>query len=57
MGKKYPKVIVELARALRLLKVKCKKFSVEPHDSAVYKVYVDGKYYGLYDTIRKTFVD
>lgn len=57
MGNKTPKVIKELARALRLLEVKCKKFSVEPHESGVYKVYTDDKYFGLYDTIRKTFVE
>ena len=57
MADKIPKVIKELAKALRLLEVKCKKFSVEPHETGVYKVYTDDKYFGLYDIVRKTFVE
>lgn len=54
---KYPKTIIELAKCLKQLDVKCKTFRVKEYSGNIYKVYTDKKYFGLYDYARKTFVE
>ncbi|HKL79224.1 MAG TPA: hypothetical protein VJ888_02175 [Mobilitalea sp.] len=46
----------EIKKALRSLGIKG-KVSTEKHDSFTVTVYVDGKKFGLWDVVKKTFVE
>ena len=46
----------EIEQALHLMDV-CGAITLDSSDRFTAKIYVDGKYFGLWDVIKKTFVE
>ena len=49
-------IIKEVKEALKLYQING-KVDIKPIDSIRFVVYAEGTYFGIWDTIKKTFVD
>lgn len=53
-------IVIEIREALEQLgwdEKKCKTVRIDSIDENRYVVYVNGEYFGIWDSLRKTFVD